>query len=197
MALVVLCFLSAILGYRWVRGFLRSDDFRLLLGSEAGKVLDAEAQFTPFRWDGWSVSTDQLSAAGEGKLVSLEANDLEAGVDVGAVWDGVYRLEDILIRGVKLKADFRKKKDSPDESDEPVDNIRSAGGESHFWDRFLPNQFEMTGLRLSSVDGSAITDAGEWRWADSAAEVKPGSSDGAYDLQITGGRIETPLELVP
>ena len=195
---IALCLLSAVLGYRWVRGFLRSDDFRVLLGNEAEKFLDAEAHFTPFEWDGWTARTNKFSATGEGKIVSLAASGLEASVDVGAVWDGVYRLEDILVRQIDLKADFTKKSQFADATPEvPQQEMHPSSGERHFWDRFLPNEFEMTGLRVSNMGGSAKTAQGEWLWSGSSAVVTPGSSHGSYDLAVTGGDIDTPLKLLP
>lgn len=201
LGVIVFCCLvlvSAIFGYRWVRGFLRSDDFRVLLSNEAGKALEAEAQFTPFLWDGWSVRTEKLSASGEGQIAFLEASGLEATVDVGAIWDRVYRLQDILVREIEVKADFKKSAPKPEKPAEvPVEEMHPSSGKSHFWDRFLPNEFEMTGLRIAKMGGSALSEQGEWLWAGTSAEVEPGSSRGAYDVEITGGKIDTPLELLP
>lgn len=195
---IVLCLLSAVLGYRWVRGFLRSDDFRVLLGDEAGKLLEAKAQFTPFEWDGWGVRTEKLSATGEGKIVSLEASGLEASVDVGAVWDRVYRLQDIVVRQIDLKADFTKKSQPADAPSEvAIDEMHPSTGESHFWDRFLPNEFEMTGLRVASMGGSALSEQGKWVWSGTSTNVKPGSGRGSYDIEVVGGKIDTPIVLLP
>ncbi|MGE9267738.1 MAG: hypothetical protein ACQKBY_06545, partial [Verrucomicrobiales bacterium] len=199
LVLITLFLVAGVLGYRWVRVFLRSDDFRLLLGREAGNVLGAQTEFTPFVWDGWSARTESLQAAGEGKLQSLEAEGLEGRVDVGAVWDGIYRLEDLAIRRINARVDLRKKAGEAGEAD-PGARAAEKSPKKHgssFWDRFLPSRFEMTGLQIASLGGQALSESGEWNWSGSAMEIKPGSSPEAYDIRLTGGKIDTPLELLP
>ena len=199
-ALAFLCLivLGTILGYNAVRSYLRSDDFRVMLGSQAGGLLDGQAEFAPFQWDGWDVSTEEFSFHGEDGLQNLSARGIDAQVDIGAVWSRTYRIEDIRLREVELIGDFRKK--PIDEIAEPevipVDQVTNGSGDGSFWNRFLPDSLEITGLDVGTVNGRAVTDDGIWAWRDTTARVRPGTSRQVYDVELTGGEITTPLSLV-
>lgn len=186
-----------IFGYNAVRSYLRSDDFRVMLGSQAGGFLDGEAQFAPFEWDGWSVSTEEFSFQGEDGIQELHARGIDAQVDISAVWGGTYRIENVRLREVELIGDFREK--PVDEVAEPevipVDGV-SGGGDGSFWDRFLPDTLEVTGIDVATVNGRAVTDDGIWAWSDMTAKVRPGTTKKVYDVELTGGDIITPLSLV-
>ena len=194
---LVLLVLGIVFGYNAVRSYLRSDDFRVMLGSQAGGFLEGEADFSPFEWDGWSVSTDEFIFQGEDGLQNLNARGIDAEVDIGAIWSRTYRIEDIRLREVELIGDFRKKPSADAEEPGliPVDQATSeaSGG---FWNRFLPNSLELTGLDIATINGRAVTDDGIWFWRDMTAQVRPGSAKNAYDLELTGGDITTPLSLV-
>jgi len=89
-----LLLLGLVFGYHSVRSYLRSDDFRVMLGSQAGGFLDGDAEFAPFEWDGWSVSTEEFAFQGEDGLQNLNARGIDAEVDIGAIWSRTYRIED-------------------------------------------------------------------------------------------------------
>ncbi|MFT6178553.1 MAG: hypothetical protein ACJAQT_004753 [Akkermansiaceae bacterium] len=185
-------------GYNAVRSYLRSDDFRVMLGSQAGGLLDGEAQFTPFVWDGWSVTTEEFSFQGKDGIQDLHARGIDAQVDIGAVWGGTYRIEEVRLREVELIGDFRKKR--VDEVSEPevipVDGGSGGAGSGSFWDRFLPDTLEVTGIDVATVNGRAVTDDGIWAWRDMTAKIRPGTAKKVYDVELTGGDITTPLSLV-
>ena len=52
LALAVL--VGLVVGYNSVRNYLRSDEFRLMLGEEVGYELNGDAELSIFEWDGWS-----------------------------------------------------------------------------------------------------------------------------------------------
>lgn len=185
-------------GYNAVRSYLRSDDFRVMLGSQAGSLLDGEAQFTPFEWDGWNVATEEFSFQGEDGLQNLYARGVDAQVDIGAVWSRTYRIEDVRLREVELIGDFRKKPidEVKDPDVIPVDHAAKGKSGGSFWDRFLPNSLEITGIDVATINGRAVTDDGIWAWRDTTAKVRPGNSKMNYDVELTGGEITTPLSLV-
>ena len=57
----VLILAGLIVGYNSIRSYLRSDEFRLMLGEEVGYELNGDAELSIFQWDGWSVKTDNFS----------------------------------------------------------------------------------------------------------------------------------------
>ena len=199
LAFVALIVIGMVLGYNAVRSYLRSDDFRVMLGSQAGGMLDGEAEFAPFEWDGWNVSTDEFSFQGEDGIQNLNARGIDAAVDIGAVWGGTYRIEDVRLREVELIGDFREKPiEEVSEPDViPVDSGRtSSDGSPGFWDRFLPKTLEITGVDIANVNGRAVTDDGIWAWKNATARVRPATTREVYDVELTGGEITTPLSLL-
>jgi len=196
------CFLLGVfLAYHAVRTYLRSDDFRVMLGSQAGALLDGEAEFSDFEWDGWSVATEEFSFQGEDGLQNLIARGIDAEVDTAAVWKRTYRIEEVRLREVELIGDFRKKPVEEVEAALVIPGQRVARGgdrseERSFWDVFLPKRLEITGLDVGTINGRAVTDDGIWAWRDTTARVRPGSSKKTYDVELTGGEITTPLALV-
>ena len=197
LAFFCLIVVGVFFGYNTVRSYLRSDDFRVMLGSQAGGFLDGEAEFAAFEWDGWSVSTEEFAFQGEDGLQNLNARGIRAQVDIGAIWGRTYRIEDVYLREVELIGDFRKKPKAEVAESEliPVEGVvNSSGGE--FWHRFLPDKLEITGLNVARVNGRAVTDDGIWSWSDMTAGVRPGTSQNAYDVELAGGDITTPLALV-
>ncbi len=188
--LLFLLIIGLIFAYNAVRSYLRSDDFRVMLGEEAGLVLDGEAEFATFQWDGWSVKTEEFSFQGNNGIQNLNARGIDAQVDIGAAWGGVYRIEDVRLREVELIGDFRE---SSRRDDEPkVERIKEKG----FWDPFLPDKTEVTAVDIATINGRAVTDDGIWAWKNTSAKVRPGSTTKIYDLELNGGEITTPLSLL-
>ena len=196
LVLLLLLGIAAVFTYNAIRSYLKSDDFRVMLGSQAGDLLEGEANFAPFEWDGWSVTTSAFAFQGDDGLTNLDAREIEASVDIGAIWGGVYQIEDVRLSEITLLGDFRKKpaEEEPESTAIPVDGGEEA--QSSFWDRFLPDELKITGIQVASVNGRALTDDGVWSWSNVAAAVEPGSGKGNYEIQLTGGKVKTPLALV-
>ena len=104
---VVLAIVGVVLGYRAVRSYLKSDDFRVMLEEKASDSLGGQATFQPFDWAGWSLTTNEFQFAGEEAVTNLRVSNIGASVDIGAVWDGIYRIENVSLRQVELTADLR------------------------------------------------------------------------------------------
>lgn len=176
-------------GYNAVRSYLRSDEFRVMLGSRAGEMLEGKGEFTSFQWDGWSVATDDFSFTAANGVQKFIAQQIEADVDIGAIWSSAYRLENIQLREFTFQGDFRSGVTGTGE----VDSWKSESG---FFSDLLPDRVEISGVDVASVSGEALTDSGDWRWKNVTAKIKPGSGEQVYDLQLNGGEISIPLSLV-
>lgn len=189
--LLVLALLAGLVfGYNAVRSYLRSDDFRTMLGKRAGMMLEGRGDFTPFRWDGWGVSTEEFSFVGAEGVREFHARDLDGEIDVGAVWNQVYRLENIRLREFEFRGDFREGVTGTGEIDvwEPEPD--------RFWSDFLPDRVEVTGVDVASLRGEALTDEGDWSWENMPLRIRPGSGEGVYELNLSGGEISTPLPVL-
>ena len=78
-----------------------------MLGSRAGEMLEGKGEFTSFQWDGWSVATDDFSFTAANGVQKFIAQQIEADVDIGAIWSSAYRLENIQLREFAFQGDFR------------------------------------------------------------------------------------------
>ncbi|MDB4578643.1 hypothetical protein N9105_04980 [Akkermansiaceae bacterium] len=193
---VVLAIVGVVLGYRAVRSYLKSDDFRVMLEEKASDSLGGQATFQPFDWAGWSLTTNEFQFAGEEAVTNLRVSNIGASVDIGAVWDGIYRIENVSLRQVELTADLR----GGDEviQDEAVEGIEvvPSSGDAGFFDQFIPKKVEITGVDIAQITGTALTDDGEWSFDGISAALRPGAGDDIYDLSLDGGTIKTPISLV-
>lgn len=189
---------SFVFAYQAVRSYLRSDEFRVMLGERAGAELGGEADFEVFEWDGWSVRTDEFRFSETDGGAKIVARGLEADVDVGAVWRGLYRIEDVRLREIRVAADLRKKDGAIDDEvieEESVARVSDAKKEG-FWQRFLPERVELTGVDVAELRGEVLTDDGLWSWDGVNARVGPGMNAEIYDFGLTGGEIRTPISVV-
>ena len=125
-ALAVL--VGLVVGYNSVRSYLRSDEFRLMLGEEVGYELNGEAELSIFEWDGWSVKTDNFSFEELNGFQNIKARGIDAEVDIGAIWSGVYRIENVHLRELEFIGDFR---DDPNRKilikERPVEEAQQSG----------------------------------------------------------------------
>lgn len=185
--LVLLLIAAVFFGYQAVRSYLKSDDFRVMLEEKTGDALDAQASFDGFVWDGWSVRSAGIEVVGEEVIQALAVNDIEASVAIGAVWEGVYRIEDVSVRKVDLKGDFRipmrKKEEEPEK-------------QLSFWERFLPQDVEVSSLKVASLSGLAKTEGGVWAVSGSSLDVLAGTGKKSYDFTLRDGDISAPLPIV-
>jgi len=196
-AFLLLAIVALVLGYRAVRAYLRSDDFRVLLEEKTGDSLDGEAHFQPFEWEGWSFKTDEFRFTGSEEVTGLTVSNIEAGIDIAAIWDGVYRVESVSLRRVEVIADLRDREgraEASPEIEENSDSARRGGG--GFFDRFIPRRVELTGVDVGQIRGTVQTEKGDWSIENISAALRPGSGEDVYDLSLSGGVINTPVSLV-
>lgn len=194
--LLLLLVIGLILGYQAVRSYLKSDDFRVRLGDQAGETLGGEALFQPFIWDGWAVRTERLNFKSEGPLQGFEVADINASVDIGSVWDGVYRVENVTIRKVDLDGDFRERESVADQKTAQKAVPVTSESLKPFWESWLPTEVEVTGLTVGSLSGTVLTDDGEWLIDGASVEVSPGSIKGNYEATLRDAEVTSPIELL-
>lgn len=189
---------GVILGYRAVRSYLRSDEFRVMVGGQVGGFLGGDARFSSFRWAGWDVSVDNFDYAGKDGVRNIQGSNLEASVEIGAVWDGLYRIKDFRLSHLNVVADFREGDpgEAVDTGPKILPDEVGSNEDGGFWAQFLPDKVEVTKVDVASVDGRAQTENGLWSWSNVGAKVVPGSGDEVYDLDLRGGEIRSPIDKV-
>lgn len=186
LAVFVIVMGGVVYGYNAVRSYLRSDDFRTMLGDQAGEFLKGGAEIDPFKWDGWNVSTERFVFQGEEEFQNIEVRGIDASVDIGGIWDGAYRIKDVRVREIGFIKDFNQ---------EGI-GIRKPLKEKKetFWDRFLPDKIEVTSVNVAEFHGGIVSGEEEWAWNDVTAEVKPGANEGVFEIALQGGQVTTPLK---
>lgn len=159
----------------WVNAYLRSPEFVELVAGETGKATQTEATFGPFEWTGTSAYSERASLQGRGGAVqNLEARQVRASVNWRAIFQGVWRLDELQI--ASLEGTFVEPEERP-----PVSSKSPA--QASGW---LPTKFELGGARIADAD-LAI---GTARLTDTKLEIRP---DGrGWSFSGKGGRLHVP-----
>ena len=55
-------------GYIWLKSYLRSEGFRSMVNQRVSQVLDVEAAFDKFKWDGMEITAPIFIADGKGLI---------------------------------------------------------------------------------------------------------------------------------
>ena len=63
-------------GYIWLKSYLRSEGFRSMVNQKVSQVLDVEAAFDKFKWDGMEITAPIFIADGKGLIQRIEADEL-------------------------------------------------------------------------------------------------------------------------
>jgi hypothetical protein len=185
----LVCSIGGLLyGYQTVRSYLRSDEFRSKLSLKAGDYLKGGVEIQPFEWDGWTVSTDRFTFQSAEEFQNIEVKGVDALVDIGGIWDGVYRVKDVRVREVGFIQDPGQR---------PVGLRKPLPIEKEtFFDRFMPDETEVTRISVAQAHGTVVLDQKAWSWDQVAAEMIPGANRGVYEISLQGGSVQTPFDVL-
>jgi len=183
----------------WIQSYLQSDKFRLWISSEIAQRLEADVHLDRITWQDSTASVGNFSATGApgAAFARLEARDLRAVINTGAIWDRVWQVDEIKV--ARLMADLSSTGDAADSAGAPESEAAPAA--SGFFAALLPNRTRVKGLR---VDQAGFT----WKGAEHTAEgggialnVKPSDGHEFFLAEGTGGTLrlsalpDTPVEL--
>ncbi|WP_338687877.1 hypothetical protein [Haloferula helveola] len=199
-AVIVLLVLAVVAmggGYLWLRSWLHSEDFRTMLSAEVGKALGAEAEFGTFRWEGTTVDTKSFDASGGAVVGEVDARGLSMNIGLDRVGERVLELQTARINEIKVRLDLRDKPDAGRQEPVPPPVTPSAPKEPKWYDRWVPNEFELTGLDVGRSSVELILGDGPIEFSGTAWSVEPGRSSGSYEAIGSGGEIRFPWEFVP
>ena len=187
-------------GYVWLRSWLHGEEFRTMLSAQAGKGMKAEAEFGAFRWDGTVVDCPSFHAKGSGVMREVDARGLSIDIGLGRVGDRVVELRNARVNQIDLHFDLRGDSvEAPvltEEEVEPSVPVAPAGAPP-WYEKFVPNRVELTGLEVSQSAVTLELDQGPMVFAGTSWDVKPDQVHGSYRASGVGGVITLPWEFLP
>ena len=200
-ALVVVLAVAAGAGYLRLRAYLHSEDFRGFLAGRAAALLDADAAFEPFRWDGLQVSSSGFEATGGRVVERLRADGLRTEVGLGGIRRGVWILRGAAVRRLEVAIGRRPAEGAEGEGagGEAAAAAVAAergvpAGPARGW---LPRRVELEELRIDeSVLGGRLA-GGEWSARGQSWVVRPAAVPGVHEIEGRGGTLEHPLRWFP
>ena len=164
-------------GYMWLKNYLRSDEFRLLVNLKVSEALDVEAEFDKFKWDGIELSAPNFIAEGEGLIRRIEAEELKTEVRFVPLLRKRVETEEFQLRRLHVELDVTK--DGPQFEDDGRKAIK----------------FETA--RIDELSGTVDFGETVLRWGEIKGIVKPGQAGGSYEASLSRGQLHTPLSLFP
>ncbi len=175
-AVLVLGVVGLLGAYCWIRTYLRSPEFLAMVNGRASEVLQAEATFQPFVWEGLHVRAPRLDVQGEGMVRMLEAEDFETEVSLGSLLRRRFESGELSGGTVYVEVDLTK----------PAPVFPETKG-----------RFEFPGLQIFSLSGAVDFGNSGFSWNGVGAKVQGGSAPGSYDIQLAGGSVKTPISVFP
>lgn len=171
--------------YSWVLSYLRSDEFRVFISSTVGEVIGSEAEFQLFEWQGLDASSDGFHAVSSGFMRNMQADGLQARLSLAGVRRGVWEISDLRVS--KLNVELAT------EGSRPMDaQSKKPFSKDGFLSGLLPDKAELLSAEVMSMNLDLKTSKGGLVATDMAMRVDGGSFPGSYDLNLSGGTIETP-----
>ncbi|BDS08202.1 hypothetical protein NT6N_32420 [Oceaniferula spumae] len=200
--LVLAVILAGFGGYFWLKSYLHSDDFRVFLGETVGDAIGAEAQFELFEWQGMQARTEGFSSENGDLIRGMRADGIEAKVNLSGVRRGVWEVSGLRVKQLDLDLDTRsaKNEDAAAEPENDPTPVTDPGDEVGFLASLLPNRAELSSAQIERLNLNLETKAGHLEASNLIARIDAASADGAYDVNLSDGLIETtwfgsPLEL--
>lgn len=175
--ILVLGALLVPVGYMWLKNYLRSDDFRLLVNLKVSEALEVEARFDKFKWDGIELSSPNFIAEGEGLIRRIEAEELKTEVRFVPLLKKRVETEELQLRRLHVEVDVTK--DGPQFEDDGRKALK----------------FETA--RIDELSGMVNFGETALRWGEVKGILKPGQGRGSYEASLSRGQLLTPLSLFP
>lgn len=164
-------------GYMWLKNYLGGESFRSMVNQKVSQVLEVEAAFNEFKWDGMEVTAPMFVAEGEGLIRKVEAEELKSEVRFAPLLRRRVETENLQLRRLHVELDVTR------------------DGPQFEKDRRQAVKFDSA--RIDKLSG--MVDFGETalRWAEMRALLKPGQGSGSYEASLSRGQLLTPLSLFP
>jgi hypothetical protein len=137
----------------WVNSYLKSEACRKLVSDKTGAYLKADAQYSPFSWNGTSLYSDGFVAQGRSgaSFKDLKADQIRADLNLRAALSGVWLIEQLEIQNLKLN--LSKQSASTEESDVRETPIpASTSDSSSTKSGWLPSRVEIRKTMIQETE---------------------------------------------
>ncbi len=177
LGLVVLGAIAALGGYLWLKNYLRSDGFRQMVNLKVSEVLEAEATFDQFKWDGMEMRAPNFSAEGSDLIRRIELEDLKSEIQLGALLRKRVETEEVQVGRLHVELDVTR------------DGPRFEAG---------PRQVvQFDNVSIDELSGEVDFGETSLHWNKVRGSLKPGQGRGSYAVSLARGQLLTPLSLFP
>lgn len=145
-ALLALCLLPFGVQW-WVKRYVQSDSFRLMLSRKTSQALQVQGNYSPFRWTGNAVQVGSFEASGEGPLLELALRELRATVNFSSWRSEAWDVPEVAVQSAKLV--LGKPSSLTAQAPEAASNTASS---SPSWlSRWLPSQVKLGQLTIGDA----------------------------------------------
>lgn len=203
LSILVVCVILAGFGvYSWLKSYLHSDDFRVFISDAVGDALGADAQFELFEWQGMNARTSGFVSENGDVVRRIKADGVRARLGLGGVRRGVWEVSDVRVSQLELHIDTTSPGGVPAGDSATASAADApASSDSGFLEGLLPDRAELNSIEVTSAGIRLKTAGGSLDAQDTAIRIDAASGDGAYDVRLSGGRIDTtwfgsPLDLI-
>lgn len=187
---------GSVAGYVWLRSYLGSPAFRMMILSHAEKNLKAETSMSPLRWDGFQVNADSFEANGAEAMKQIRAEGIKTGIDAGGVIRGVWSVSPSRITKLSATWDTTAPVSAAHAGANEAPSV--AGSETKPWyDAWIPKAIETDSLIINDSTFRLITADGDVLWSGTRWEVDPTDSFDKCKLRGNGGRMVLPFAWAP
>ena len=187
LGLLVLLILVLLGGFIWMKGYLRSEEFRLELGRQIGSAVGGRAEVGPVEWQGSNMGVGELSLT-SAKAGDWLARDVDAEIDLSGFWDKVWIVPQIEIREARSDWDLREKAPKEEVAVKAAPKARGGAKKGSGW---LPNRTEVREVVVRDYEGEVRTEGGDYSWDGVRLNFQP-RQQFSNVINLEGGRLQTP-----
>lgn len=179
--------------YFWLKSYLHSDEFRVFMNDTVGNALDSDAHFELFEWQGMNARTAGFSAQNGETIRAIKADGINAKLGLGGISRGVWEVSDVRVNQLELHLNTQSKKPNPTDSLAPTSTNTNSSDKSNsgFLDGILPDRAELKSVQVTSSKLRLTTHQGYLYANDVATRMDQGSTPDSYDVQLSGGVVNT------
>ena len=179
-------------GYLAVRSYLHSNKFRVLVGEETSKALEAEGEFEPFEWRGNSMYSKSFAANGreDAFFSRLKAHEIRAKVDLAGVRRGVWAVPNVEINRFDFVLSNDRIAGEPavgDRGDAAAEGTGSGGG--GMFSRWIPSEVEIQEVKVKEVNFDVVMEALRAKARGIRVAMTPTSAADGYAIAGTSGTL--------
>ena len=189
LGLLAVLVLGLLGGFVWLKGYLRSEEFREQLGREIGAAVGGQAEVGAINWQGSNMEVRELSFSGK-KAGEWAVRDVDAEIDLSGFWDKVWLVPQIEIREARSVWDLRAEAPKKEVAVKEAPKSRASGGAKK-GSGWLPNRTEVHELMVRDYEGKVRTEGGDYSWDGVRLRSQP-RQQFSNVVNLEGGRVQTP-----